>query len=78
MKLIMCRFGYAWINQSVENVNRFLRVFKERIWDCWKQGWNDRIHERDRYSVYRMFQLEQSLEPYFDGVANAALRVAFV
>ena len=33
----------------------FLGVFKERISDCWKQGWDDRIQEHDRYSVYRCF-----------------------
>ena len=43
----------------------FLRVFRERIIDCWRQEWNDRIHERDRYSVNRIFKLEHSLEPVY-------------
>ena len=56
---------WVWIRmQGVQNVNWFLRVFRERITDCWRQGWDDRIHERDRYSVYRIYKLEHSLEPY--------------
>ena len=55
-----------------------LHVFRERITDCWKQGWDDRIHERDRYSVYQIFKLEHSLEPWFYCVTNIALRDVFV
>ena len=52
---------YVWTSQSVQNVNWSLCVFTERITDSWRQGWDDRIHERDRYSVYRIFKLERSL-----------------
>ena len=54
----MYGFRYVWANQGVQNVNWFLRVFRERITDCWWQGWDDRIPERDWYSVYRIFKLE--------------------
>ena len=76
--LMMYGFGYVWANQCVQNVNWFLRVFRERITDCWRQGWDDRIHERDRYSVYRIFKLEHSLEPYFYCVTNKTLRDVFI
>ena len=62
----------------MQNVNWFLRVFREGITDCWRQGWDDRIHERDRYSVYGIFKLEHSLEPYFDCVTKKALRDVFI
>ena len=39
---------------------------------CWRQETDDRILERDRYSVYRIFKLEHSLEPYFYCVTNKA------
>ena len=48
MNLMMYGFGYVWINQGVQNINCFLRVYKERISDYWKQGWDDRIQECDR------------------------------
>ena len=35
MNLMMYSFGYVWINQGVQNVNWFLRVFKKRNSDCW-------------------------------------------
>ena len=76
--LMMYGFGYVWANQGVQNVNWFLRVFRERITDCWRQRWDDRIHERDRYSVYRIFKLEHSLEPYFYCVTNKALSDVFI
>ena len=75
---MMYGFGYVWANQGVQNVNWFLRAFRERITHCWRQGWDGRIHERDRYSVYRIFKLEQSLEPYFYCVTNKALRDVFI
>ena len=58
---------YVWADQRMQNGNRFLCVFTERIADSWWQGWDDRIHERDRYSVYRIFKLERSLERCQDG-----------
>ena len=72
----MYGFGYVWANQGVQNVNWFLRVFRERITDCWRQGWDDRIHERDRYSVYGIFKLKHSLEPCFY-MTNKAPRDVF-
>ena len=72
--LMMYGFGYVWANQGVQNVNWFLRVFRERITDCWRQGWD----VRDRYSVYRIFQLELSFEPYFYCVTNKAQRDVFI
>ena len=74
---MMHGFGYVRINQGVVNVHWFLHVFKEHISDRWKQKWDDRIHEGDRYSVYRLHELEHSLEPYIEGVANKALRDTF-
>jgi len=76
--LMMYGFGYVWANQGVQNVNWFLHVFRERITDCWRQGWDDRFHERDRFSVYRIFNLEHSLEPDFYCVTNNALRDVFI
>ena len=64
-------YGYVWANQGVQNVNCFLRVFRERITDCWRQGLDDRIHER-------IFKLEDSLEPYFFCVTNKSLRNVFI
>ena len=55
---MMYGFGYVWTNQVMQSVNWFLHVFKKRITDCWKQGLDDRIHKRDRYSVYSIFTLE--------------------
>ena len=55
---MMYGFGYVWTNQVMQSVNWFLHVFKKRITDCWKQRLDDRIHKRDRYSVYSIFTLE--------------------
>ena len=54
----------------------FLGVFKERISDCWKQGWDDRIQEHDCLPLF--FKLDHTLESYVDYLANTALRDAFV
>jgi len=63
-------FGYVWMNGGVQNIQHFLRVYKERTSDCWMQGWTERIQKSGRYSVYRMIKLEFEIGSYF-GIKKA-------
>ena len=77
-RLALHGFGYVWLNGGVQNVRGFLRQFKQRLIDCWKQEWSSRIQEHERYAIYRTFKFDHSLEPYFEYIKNKSLRDVFV
>jgi hypothetical protein len=54
IKSCLCRngFGNVWMFQEVGNKNAFLRVFKQRLIDCFAQNWQDKIHNSQRLSKY--------------------------
>ena len=45
-------YGHVWENQSVCNIRAFLCEFKQRLTDCYLQGWNSDINSKDRYAVF--------------------------
>ena len=49
-------FSYVWLNQGVENINGFLKSFRQRLIDCRWQNWDDHIQNNDRLSLYRTFK----------------------
>ena len=57
-------FGYVWLNQGVENINGFLRNFRQRLIDCRWQNWDDHIQNSDRFSLYRTFKSSSNSEMY--------------
>ena len=71
-------FAFVWLNQGVEDINQFLRVYKERLSDCWRQEWDERIQTSSRYETYRTFKSSISLESYFSEIHNKKLRDVFI
>ena len=57
-------FGYVWLNQGVENINGFLKNFRQRLIDCRWQNWDDHIQSSDRFSLYRTFKSSSNSEMY--------------
>lgn len=45
-------FGYVWENNGVQNINQFICVFKQRLFDCHLQDLNCDIVSKERYSLY--------------------------
>ena len=43
------------MDQGVERMNEFIRVFRERLIDCRWQDWEDHVQTSDRFSMYRSF-----------------------
>ena len=41
-------FGYAWITQEIGDVNIFIKMFKQRLIDCYTQNWHDDINMSSR------------------------------
>jgi len=45
-------FGVVWEMQGVGNVNLFIKEFKLRLIDCFKQDWRTILGSHDFYNVY--------------------------
>ena len=49
--LYKCGFGVVWEMQGVGNVNLFIKEFKLRLIDCFKQDWHAALGSHDFYNV---------------------------
>ena len=63
-------FGFVWENQGVQNPETFIKAFKQRLIECHSQNWHEHISNSTRFTIYRMFKISISLEPYFPSVTN--------
>ena len=53
-----------WLNQGVENINGFLKNFRQRLIDCRRQNWDNHIQNSDRFSLYRTFKSSSNSDMY--------------
>ena len=64
LKLTACGFDFVWMNQGVENVNLFLRTFRDRLIELRWQTWNIHVQDSTRFEFYRMFSHTHGIPPY--------------
>ena len=66
---LLCNLGmqYAWLEQSVGNVNIFLSLIRQRLTDNFIQNWNSRINESTRALCYKNIS-SFSFKAYLDTV----------
>ena len=62
--LYMYGFGFVWEQQGIDDVGSFLRVFKERVRDCYMQKWNAAKLETPKLYLYNLFKHNFEPEPY--------------
>ena len=58
----------------MQNPETFIRAFEQRLVDCHSQNWHEHISNSTRFTIYRMFKISISLEPYFTSVTNKHIR----
>ena len=78
-------FGYVWENQGVGSVNQFLRVFKQRLIDCWRQDWHSCISAKahlpraeDRFRFYSEFKSSLVMSSYLVDIKHVQVRNALI
>jgi len=71
-------FGFVWLNGSVENENRFLSQFKQRLKDCYHQEWNWKNNSSERYRWYSTFKNGLGLENYLNTLEIKKFRDVFI
>ena len=57
-------FGHVWEAKDVEDINRFLREFKERLYDCDMQEWSEKLSNMPKLRTYCIFKTDFITEPY--------------
>ena len=69
---VLYKFGFGFVceNQGVKNPETFIKAFKQRLIDYHSQNWHEHISNKTRFTIYRMFKISISLEPYFTSVTN--------
>ena len=72
--LDMFGFSEVWHNGGVGNVGKFLRLFKQRQIDCFKQDWHNGLTTSDRFVTYRSFKTILEPERYLMGITIAKFR----
>ena len=68
--------GYAdrWIYENTNNMNSFIKRFKQRLIDCFKQNWHDKLMNSDRFASYRIFKNTHQREDYLKYIQIAKFR----
>ena len=46
-------FGDVWLKQGVGDREIFLKIFKQRVWDIFRQNWSERLSMSSRDVFYR-------------------------
>ena len=70
-------FSEVWLNGAgCERI--CLKIFKQRMIDCYKQLWVSNINASDRYKFYRSFKSLLLRELYLSTISISKFRTAFV
>ena len=58
IRTTLVRFGfeYVWQNKGVQEVNLFIRCFRQRLINNRWQDWKSRTDASDRFNLYRQFK----------------------
>ena len=67
--------GYVWLAQGVTRENCFLRMFKQRLTDVFRQDWMAGINSSDRFTQYRKFKSVLEPEKYLDSIRQKCFRM---
>jgi hypothetical protein len=67
-------FGYVWENQGVENINMFMKVFKQRLIDCFHQEIESEIMSKQRFYMYSTFKQLKNPPMYLNAIKSYVLR----
>jgi hypothetical protein len=69
-------FGEVWYNQGVGNFNSFMKIFRERCFDHFKQDWHSEITEHSRSRFYLHIKPVHCFSEYLDKISVPKFRIA--
>ena len=73
--------GYIWNLQKVQNENEFLKLFKQRLVDIYKQDWTSELSNSSDGRLYKFLKTKHEFESYLNlpkhlGIAIAKIRMS--
>jgi hypothetical protein len=71
-------FSHVWIFSGVGDQKLFLKIFRQRIIDCFQQDWFFKLNNSNRYETYRSFKSLFEPERYLSALTLRKFRTAFV
>ena len=73
---VLCKsgFGVVWEMQGVGNVNLFIKEFKLRLIDWFKQHWHAALGSHDFYNIYSNFNQSLALSQYLRTLNNISVQ----
>ena len=71
-------FGYVWQNKGVQEVNLFIRCFRQRLTDNRWQDWKSRTDASDRFNFYRQFKTNHVQATYLSVDVNKYIRNSLI
>ena len=74
MTLFQYGFDFVWMNQSVGDINAFVRAFRERLIECRWHEWNNHLDSSERFVFYRLFSTARNLPTYMSGHISRHVR----
>ena len=67
-------FGNVWLNEGTGNMKRFIKIYKQRLIDQFKQNWHDKVMNSERYNIYKTIKEEHKKEDYLNYIPIAKYR----
>ena len=71
-------FGYVWQNKGVQEVNLFIRCFRQRLTDNRWQDWKSRTDASNRFNFYRQFKTNHVQAAYLSVDVNKYIRNSLI
>ena len=80
IRTTLFRFGfeYVWQSKGVQEVNSFIRCFRQRLIDNRWQDWKSRIDASDRFNFYRPFKTNHVQAAYLSVDVNKYIRNSLI
>ena len=69
-------FSEMCLNGGVGNEKIFLRMFRQRMVDCFKQTWAGKLHDSERFQFYRSFKSLLQPEQYLTQISISKSRTS--
>ena len=67
--LFECGFGEGWHNQGVGDTEMFINLFKQRVYDIYKQSWESGLLDSSRATFYRAIK-DMHMKSNYMGIVN--------
>ena len=78
VRSLLCNhgFGDVWYNQGVGDPDLFLKLFRGRCFDIFKQNWQEQLKESPRARFYRAIKTSHCFSPYLKNINVESHRIA--